>query len=208
VIERLIAGSPYVGIYLALCLGGVGFPLPEEVPIVTAGVLAHEGVVRWWLALALCIAGVLTGDLTLYWTGRHWGRRALELPWVGRFLDAKRRDTLEASYRRHGMLIVFGARHVMGLRAAAFVTAGVVRLPFWKFLLADGAAVAYGIPLNFGIAYFFTAHLRIILNDVRRVESWLVLLLLVAGAAWFGYAAWRRSRALTRPDPAPPADPA
>jgi membrane protein DedA with SNARE-associated domain len=194
VIERLIASSPYIGIYVALCLGGIGLPLPEEVPIVTAGVLAHKDVVRWWLALATCIAGVLTGDLVLYWTGRRWGERVLDLPLVARFLDAKRRDSLEASYRRHGVLIVFAARHVMGLRAAAFVTAGIVKLSFWKFLAADGLAIAYGVPLNFAIAYFFTAHLRVILDDVRRVESWLALVLLVGGAVWISVALWRRSR--------------
>jgi membrane protein DedA with SNARE-associated domain len=194
VIERLIASSPYIGIYVALCLGGIGLPLPEEVPIVTAGVLAHKDVVRWWLALATCIAGVLTGDLVLYWTGRRWGERVLDLPLVARFLDAKRRDSLEASYRRHGVLIVFAARHVMGLRAAAFVTAGIVKLSFWKFVAADGLAIAYGVPLNFAIAYFFTAHLRVILDDVRRVESWLALVLLVGGAVWISVALWRRSR--------------
>ncbi len=193
-IERLIASSPYIGIYVALCLGGIGLPLPEEVPIVTAGVLAHKHVVRWWLALATCIAGVLTGDLVLYWTGRRWGERVLDLPLVARFLDTKRRDSLEASYRRHGVLIVFAARHVIGLRAAAFVTAGIVRLSFWKFMAADGLAIAYGVPLNFAIAYFFTAHLRVILDDVRRVESWLALVLLVGGAAWISFALWRRSR--------------
>jgi membrane protein DedA with SNARE-associated domain len=113
---------------------------------------------------------------------------------VARFLDVKRRDSLEASYRRHGMLAVFAARHVMGLRAAAFVTAGIVKLPFWKFLVADGTAIAYGIPLNFGIAYFFTAHLQAILEDVRRVESWLALVLLVGGTAWISFALSRRSR--------------
>jgi membrane protein DedA with SNARE-associated domain len=194
VIERLIASSPYIGIYVALCLGGIGLPLPEEVPIVTAGVLAHKHVVCWWLALATCIAGVLTGDLVLYWTGRWWGERVLDLPLVARFLDTKRRDSLEASYRRHGVLIVFAARHVIGLRAAAFVTAGIVRLSFWKFIAADGLAIAYGVPLNFAIAYFFTAHLRVILDDVRRVESWLALVLLVGGASWISVALWRRSR--------------
>jgi membrane protein DedA with SNARE-associated domain len=193
-LERLIASSPYIGIYVALCLGGLGLPLPEEVPIVTAGVLAHQGVVRWWLALVICMAGVLTGDLVLYWTGRRWGERVLDLPFVSRFLDVKRRDSLETAYRRNGMLIVFAARHVMGLRAAAFVTAGIVQLPFWKFLIADGTAIAYGVPLNFAIAYFFTAHLRAILEDVRRVESWLALALLAGGAAWISFALWRRSR--------------
>src|SRR5262245_23875037 len=119
--ERLIASSPYLGLYVVLVLGGIGLPIPEELPVLTAGVLAHRAVVRWWLALGTCMAGVLTGDLVLYWTGRRWGESVLNRPLVRRFLDAGRRDTLEASYRRYGVWIVFAARHVMGLRAAAFV---------------------------------------------------------------------------------------
>ena len=194
--DRLIAASPYVGLYLALCLGGVGFPIPEEVPVLTAGALAHRGVVRWWLALIVCIAGVITGDLILYWTGRRWGERVLDLRFVRRFLDTKRRDALERAYRRYGMLIVFAARHVVGLRAAAFVTAGVVRFPFWKFAVADGVAIGYGIPLNFAIAYFFTEHLHAILHDLRRIESWVALVLLVGVAGWVSVTLWRRSRRL------------
>jgi membrane protein DedA with SNARE-associated domain len=195
-LDRLIAASPYLGLYLALVLGGVGFPIPEEIPVITAGVLAHQGAVRWWAALLVCIAGVVTGDLALYWTGRRWGDRVLEHRLVARFLDAPRRTALEASYRRYGMLIVFAARHVVGLRAAAFVTAGVVRLPFWKFAVADGVAIAYGIPLNFAIAYFFTAHLHAILTDLRRIESWIALALLLAVAGWVSVTLWRRSHRL------------
>lgn len=195
-LTHLIAASPYAGLYLALCLGGVGFPIPEEIPVLTAGALAHRGAIRWWLALPVCIAGVVTGDLVLYLTGRHWGERVLDLRLVRRFLNVERRNALEASYRRYGMLIVFAARHVVGLRAAAFVTAGVVRLPFWKFAVADGVAIAYGIPLNFAIAYFFTAHLHAILGDLRRIESWLALVLLVGVAAWVSLILWRRSRRL------------
>jgi membrane protein DedA with SNARE-associated domain len=115
---------------------------------------------------------------------------------VRRFLSPERRDTLEASYRRHGVLIVFAARHMMGLRAAAFVTAGVVRLPFWKFAVADGSAIAYGIPLNFAVAYFFSEHLHAIMADLRRVESWIALGLLVVLVGWGSLALWRRSRRL------------
>jgi len=34
------------------------------------------------------------------------------------------------------------ARHVAGLRAAAFLTAGMARVPFWKFIAADAGAAA------------------------------------------------------------------
>ena len=91
-LDRLIAASPYAGLYLALGLGGMGFPIPEEVPVLTAGVLAHKGVVRWWLALLVCVAGVATGDLVLYMTGRRWGERVLDVRLVRRFLDVDRRN--------------------------------------------------------------------------------------------------------------------
>src|SRR5207247_9136287 len=112
-LERLIDYSPYVGILAALCLGSLGAPIPEEIPVVTAGLLARQEVVRWWLALPLCVVGVLSGDIALYWVGRHWGEHVLELRLVRRVLDPARREKLTAAYRKNGLIIVFAARHVM-----------------------------------------------------------------------------------------------
>jgi membrane protein DedA with SNARE-associated domain len=193
-IARLIESSPYAGLLVVLWASGLGLPVPEEVPVVTAGVLAHRGVVRWWLALAVCLGGVLSADVALYWAGRRWGDRVLEHPLLRRLLDPARRDRLAAAYRRRGVAIVFAARHVMGLRSAAFLTAGIARVPFWRFLAADGAAAGVGIPLNFALAYLFTDHIHALMEDVRRVERWIGLLVLLAAAGWLGAIAWRRSR--------------
>jgi membrane protein DedA with SNARE-associated domain len=201
-IERAIEYFSYGGIFLVLLLGSLGLPIPEEVPIVSAGVLSHQGLMRWWLALPTCIVGVLSGDCILYWAGRHWGERVLEQPLVGRLLSRARLEQIEASYRRRGALIVFLARHVMGLRAAAFVGAGVVGLPFWKFAAADGLAIAYGIPLNFFLAFLFSRHLRAVLDEVHRVEGWIALAAVVAGGAWIYVALRRRGqRALAAAGP-------
>jgi len=193
-LERLIDSSPYVGILAALCLGSLGAPIPEEIPVVTAGVLARQGVVRWWLALPLCIAGVLSGDIALYWVGRHWGEHVLELRLVRYVLDPARREKLTAAYRKNGLIIVFAARHVMGLRAAAFLTAGIARIPFWKFLAVDGAAIGYGVPLNFSLAYLFADRVHELLANVHRIDRWIAVLAVVAVAGWLGFAVWRRSR--------------
>jgi membrane protein DedA with SNARE-associated domain len=195
-IDQLIASSPYLGIFVTLAVAGLGVPLPEEIPVVTAGVLAHQGVVRWWLALPICIAGVLAGDIGLYWIGRRWGDRALGLPLVRRVLDPARRDRLEAAYRQRGALIVFGARHLAGVRGAAFLTAGIVRLPFPKFLLADGSAIAYGTPLSFGLAYLFSEHVHQLLAEMHRVERWLAVIVLLGAAGWIAFALRRRGRRL------------
>jgi membrane protein DedA with SNARE-associated domain len=77
VLEAWVGYFGYRGIFLALLLGSLGIPIPEAMPIVAARALSHAGLLRWWLALPACIAGVLSGDLVLYWTSRHWGERVL-----------------------------------------------------------------------------------------------------------------------------------
>jgi membrane protein DedA with SNARE-associated domain len=36
----------------------------------------------------------------------------------------------------------------MGLRAAAFLTAGIACVPFWRFIVADAGAAVLSVPLH------------------------------------------------------------
>src|SRR5437879_5588376 len=193
---ELLQRFTYLGILAALLLGSLGVPIPEEMPIVAAGILSHEGLARWWLALPVCVLGVLAGDVVLYWAGRRWGERLLRWRVVRHVLTRARADWLKAAYREHAMKTVVTARHVTGLRAAAFLTAGIARVPFWKFILADAAAALLGVPTGFALAYFFTDQFAGIPHDVHRVERWITLLALVALATWIVVLAWRKSRAV------------
>jgi len=92
----------------------------------------------------------------------------------------------------------------MGLRAAAFLTAGSASVPFWKFVVADVGAALFGVPLAFGLAYFFTDQIKAIMADVHRAERWLGLAGLLAlaarssasgdGIVASGGSAWPRTR--------------
>lgn len=202
-VETFIEEFAYLGIFLTLFGAGLGLPIPEELPIVTSGVLANERIVRWWVALPLCLIGVLSGDVVLYWVGHHWGERILDWAIVRSVLSRDREERLKSRYRRYGMRIVFAARHVMGLRAAAFLTAGISKFPFWKFLVVDAGAVMLGVPLQFTLAYLFTDQIERILVDVHRAERWAALALLVALAAWLAIIVYRRARRDVGLDPSP-----
>ena len=178
VLQEFVARFSYAGVLAALLLGSLGVPIPEEMPIAAAGILSHEGLARWWLALPVCLLGVLSGDVVLYWTGRRWGERVLGWRVVRWVLTAQRAEWLKEAYRQHAMKTVAMARHVVGLRAAAFLTAGMARVPFWKFILADAGAAALTVPFVFALAYFFTDQIGAILADVHRVERWLALIAL------------------------------
>ena len=186
----------YLGIFAVLLLGSLGVPIPEEMAIIAAAVLSHEGIIRWWLALPVCLLGVLTGDMVLYWVGRHWGEDVLNWRMVRLVLTLKREQWLQAAYRRHALKTIVTARHVLGLRAAAFLTAGMASVPFWKFVVADAGAATLGVPFLFGLAYFFMDEITAIVADVHRVERWLGLAGLLALAAVLVVSVWRGRRHL------------
>lgn len=193
-IQEFVVHFTYAGIFLVLLVASLGVPIPEEIPIITAAVLSHEGLARWWIALPVCIIGVLSGDVVLYWSGRHWGEHLLNWRVVRLVLNRDREQRFKAAYRRHAGKTIFTVRHVMGLRAAAFLTAGIAHIPFWKFLSADGLAATLGVPVGFGLAYFFTDQLEKVMADVHRVQRWLGLLVIMAIATTLAASIWRRSR--------------
>ena len=159
----------------------------------TGGILSHQLVLRWWITLPVCVAGVLSGDIALYWVGHHWGERVLGWRPVRWVLSPAREEQLKAGYRSHGVKIVFTARHVMGLRAAAFLTAGIARVPFWKFLAADTVAALVSVPFGF-LAFLFADQVEQVITDVHRVERWLVLVALVIVGVWVAVAVRRRGQ--------------
>ena len=193
-LQEFVGNFTYVGIFVVLLLGSLGVPIPEEMPIIAAGVLSHQGIVRWWLVLPVCLLGVLSGDMVLYWVGRHWGAQVLKWRPVRLVLSSAREQWLKAAYQRHALKTVVTARHVIGLRAAAFLTAGSAGVPFWKFVVADAGAALFGVPLVFGLAYFFTDQITAIMADVHQAERWLGLAALVALAAVLAVGMWRWHR--------------
>jgi membrane protein DedA with SNARE-associated domain len=193
-VQRFIEQFTYLGLFLVLFGAGLGLPIPEEVPILAGGALAQANVVRWWIALPVCVGGVLSGDVILYWVGHHWGEQILEWRVVRRVLSREREERLKAGYQRHGVKVVFLARHILGLRAAAFLTAGIARISFARFLVSDALAALVSVPVGFGIAYLFTDQLKRAMAEVHRVERWLALGALAALAAWLTVLAWRQSR--------------
>ena len=133
----LLGHGSYFAIILLLILTGLGLPVPEEVAIIAAGVMASHQQMNPSLAWMSCMIGVLVGDLVVYGIGRHFGRSFVrEHPWWARFVDAKREAQIERMIQ-HGLKVFFLARFLVGLRSPVYLAAGVLRMPLRRFLLID-----------------------------------------------------------------------
>jgi membrane protein DedA with SNARE-associated domain len=173
----------YVGVFAALIASGFGFPIPEELPVLTAGVLAGhpENSLRWYIMLPTCILGVVIGDGCLYGIGRFWGPRLLRSAWVQRkFLPADKREKIEKNFHDRGILILLTARLTPGIRSPIFLMAGVLRVPLGRFLLADGLYAIPGVSTLFFLAYFLTDQVMEIFVQVEKYRSLVIVAILSA----------------------------
>ena len=180
----MLGHASLIGVFLLLAAGGVGLPLPEDVTLIGAGVLAHQAVFRLGDVIAVGFFGVVCADWLVYLAGRRYGRGILDRPTLARLVGASRLDTVRSAVERRGARAVFAARFLLGLRLATFFAAGAFHVPATRFALAEAAASAIFVPATVTLGFLFSDRAERVLRDVGRVEHWLVLLGLVALAIY------------------------
>ncbi len=112
----------------------VGFFLPGDSLLVTAGLVAAAGGLNiWWLDVLLCVAAV-TGDSVGYAIGARIGPRLFTRPQSLLFNPMHVQRTREF-YARHGAKTIVIARFVPIIRTFAPVVAGVGQMEYRRFVL-------------------------------------------------------------------------
>lgn len=204
--EEFLQSWGYLGIFAGIVATGIGFPMPEELPVVVGGGLASRDLVYWWLMLPVCILGVVVGDGLLYGIGRLWGPRLLRYRWVNtRLLPPDRLQSIEDNFQQHGIKILLFARLTPGVRAPIFFTAGLTKLSLARFILADGIYAIPGVSVLFVLGYFFTdSMVNLIKNDVEQAKHIIILLVIVGVVGYFTYRFLRRPLVTGDPKEIPP----
>ena len=188
----------YLGIIVILVLTGCGLPLPEEVMIVAAGIASSVGTLNPWWAFGSCLLGALGGDVVLYAIGYHFGHSLITRhPRFAHLLHAEREAGIEQMIRRHEVKVFFLSRFMVGVRAPVYLAAGVLRIPFHRFLIIDAFCATTVVGLIFGLSYAYGDRLT---SLIRQSEIWLtvtVALVVCAAACFYFWKRRRRNRAAT-----------
>ncbi|WP_225849709.1 DedA family protein [Streptomyces sp. HPF1205] len=142
-VQDWLDGIPPVAVYLmvGLVVGveSLGIPLPGEIVLMTAALLSSQGHVNPWGVAIAAIIGAVGGDSVGYSIGRKGGKPLLER--LGRrfpkHFSPGHVATAERSFQRWGMWAVFFGRFVALLRIFAGPLAGVLKMPYPRFLIAN-----------------------------------------------------------------------
>ncbi|MGY2064166.1 DedA family protein [Blastococcus sp. SYSU DS0619] len=129
-----------VGVGLSILLETVIPPIPSEAVLGLAGVLIRQGEMNAVAVVLFATLGSIVGAIFFYYMGRALGPRRSHL-----FLDrlplvqTEDVDKTFDWFARHGRAAVFFGRMVPIVRSFISVPAGVVRMPFWQFIVYSAA---------------------------------------------------------------------
>lgn len=191
----------YAFVFFVLVSCGLGLPMPEDVVLVTGGVLAWlasdlpnaslAGMMRdrGLLTMVLMgLAGILAGDTIIFLAGRRFGHRVADFRPLRRIITPEKLEAVERHIRRRGNLVVVVARFLPGLRAPTFFTVGHLRMPLWEFLAFDGAAALVSAPLWVCLGFYFGSDVQVVAREASRFGHYIlaavVVLLLFVGLRW------------------------
>lgn len=133
----LLLKHGYLLLFFYVLAVAIGVPIPGDPLLLLMGAMVGNRQYSFFACLPIAVAAALIGDLLWYELGRSRGR------WVLRFLcklslepDACVRKT-ETAFGKRGVAVLLFSKFVPGMGLLSVSLAGVSKIRYWRFLLAD-----------------------------------------------------------------------
>ncbi|PKL40880.1 MAG: DedA family protein [Spirochaetae bacterium HGW-Spirochaetae-1] len=182
----LTNAAPYVHFisFALLVLAGFSFPISEDlVFIISASIAATIIPENTYYIFAGCFLGAYSSDIVAYAIGRYAGGRILassrlyKIKFFNKNFSKERLGKLEMYFDKYGSKTLFFGRFVpFGVRNMLFMTAGLIKMKFKKFLLIDFIALVCTSSILFYLGYSFGENYRIIFPYLNRYKILIFIL--------------------------------
>ncbi|TDE85511.1 DedA family protein [Deinococcus sp. S9] len=151
-LTHLLHSASYAGIFgIVFAETGllIGFFLPGDTLLITAGILAQQGSLSLAGVMLAVAAGAILGDSTGYALGRRFGPAIFQRP-DSRLFRPEYVTRTRAFFERYGGLALTLAQFVPIVRTVAPTLAGVGQMPYPRFVTFNVIGVllwAGAVPL-------------------------------------------------------------
>lgn len=191
-LEAFFVEYGYAAVFLVLLACGFGVPIPEDVTLVTGGVISGLGYTNVHVMVVVGMLGVLVGDGCMFAAGRIWGHKILQFKPIARVMTPKRYAQVQEKFDKYGNWVLFVARFLPGLRTPIFITAGISgKVSYLRFLLMDGFAALISVPIWVYLGDYGASNQAWLMEKIHQFQYGLFTLIGI-GAAVLCYFWWRR----------------
>ena len=162
------AHAPWV-LFLLTLLAGLNFPISVDILMILAAFLAATILPKMAIPLYLTmLIGCYLSAWISYWFGRKFLTKAVRFRWLRRFFPEARLRRIESFYQKHGGLTLLIGRFIpFGMRNGIFMTAGMTKMGFTRFILRDGLACGVWATTCFTAYYFLGSNYETLMRQVK-----------------------------------------
>jgi membrane protein DedA with SNARE-associated domain len=201
-LEDFIAAIGYPGVFLLMMLESMALPIPSEVVMTFAGVLAFEGRLD---LIGVTLAGAIgctVGSILAYAIGMYGGRSFICK--YGRYVLLKpgHIDAAERWFRKYGNAAVFGSRLLPVVRTFISLPAGMAKMDFPRFV---GLSFIGSLPWCFVLAYlgFYLGGNWQVIESYFGIFTIIVVIVVGALLTWY-FVIRKRSEVASKSSSCPP----
>lgn len=172
-----------------------GLPIPEEMTLVSAGLVAYMarnpvdfppptpdavGVNLVVLAI-VCYVAVLGSDLIIYFLGKFFGQKIIKTKFFNNNIGQERFNKINKIFNKYSYWACGLFRFTPGIRFPGHMSCGLMGIPLWQFLLVDGLAALVSVPTQvIAVAYYG----EVILAKIREFKIILVAIIALVVIIW------------------------
>jgi len=138
-------------IFVAIILAGFNIPLSTDLLILIGAILAATIVPEHtWLLFFSILLGCYFSAMCAYWLGRLVGTILCKKTFFSNFLPLQRLSKIKQFYEKYGLWTLVVGRFIpFGVRNCIFMSSGISRLHFGKFILMDALACMIWCSVSF-----------------------------------------------------------
>ncbi|MDU0204851.1 DedA family protein [Paenibacillus sp. MAH-36] len=185
-IIQLVNHHGYLIFFLAFCLGPFGIPVPNEITILTGGILGNNGTLNPWIIYIFILAGLLTAITFGFLAGKIFGEQI-----KSKFQFNRHFQKAEKLFKQHGDNAMCLGFLIPVVRYVLPVFVGLNGFSYKKFALISYSSAFVWTATFFAFGKFFGAHILSVLALID-VKSIVVTLCIAVGS--FITAQWYKSK--------------
>lgn len=185
----------YLGVVVMMLGSAFGIPIPEEVTLISVGLLAYMGahpdqfpppyvgapVVNVHEAALIAFIAIILCDFLIYGIGRFWGRKLLLHPRAQKMFPQSMLEKVESWTKKYGAFACFIFRFTPGIRFVGHLACGMMKFEAWKFFLIDSFAAAISVPTQI---YLLAYYGEPILKFLKEFKFYLFIVLILGFTFW------------------------
>lgn len=193
-IQSLATQYGYLAVFVGILLENLGIPLPGETITIVGGFLAGSGELNFWLVLGSAASGAFIGGIGGYFVGKYGGWKLILAGSKVFRIQEVQLEEIKTKFSENAVKAVFFGRFIPLIRIFSSPMAGVVEMPFGKFIGVNLAGALTWASVMTTLA-FFVGKVVSLEQLLEWVSKFAILALFIAIAA-IGVPIWLESRTL------------